>query len=411
MREWLKKYDIMLRVLSVVIAICLWFVVLSIDNPERTVEKRGIDVSLIGTDELALEYGLGIADSEVPDVSVKLRGTLNALAGVTSDNITVRADVSSIKKSGEYYLPYDISVADGVAIAGRNPDKITVTVEDIVTVDLPVKVEIVGNLSANLETDIPNVSPATVRVKGVKSEIENAEFALVTVEARDITRTFQDSVTYTVVNSAGKELKGSSIRKVDRAVDVIIPVYLSRELELAVDFVEGGGVTASDAAVTIDPPKLAVRGRAEVVAPLSRIVIGTVDLNSFLDNFSMIMPINLPEGVVSLKQIYEANVSVELNDIESTTVTVDDIRLINVPKKYDMVVATDSVIVTLRGDREKLKEIDTEKIFLSVDLADIEPKLGRDVYSATVDLGESVEGVGVYGSYTVIINTSARTGS
>ncbi len=406
MREWLKKYDIWLRALSVFIAVVLWLIVLNIDNPERTVEKRGIDVALIGTNELALEYELGIADSEIPDVSVKLRGTLSRLANVTQDNITVRADVSSITKPGEYYLPYDISVIDGVSIAGRNPDKITVTVEEIVTKVLPVKVEISGGMPSNMETDTPIVSPQNIRVTGVKSELENAKFALVKIEARDITKSINDSFTYTVVNTSGKELKGSSIKQIDRVVDVSVPVYLTREVDLAVDIIEGGGVTAADANVTISPAKIQIRGRSEAVAPMKRIVIGTVDLNSFLKTMSSTMAVTLPEGVISTKAVTEANVTVSVEGIGSALISVDKFNVINVPRGYDAVVETSSVTVTLRGDSEKLKLVDTDKISLTVDFENNKPKLGRDIYLATVDLGDDIDGVGVYGTYNVIVNSS-----
>ncbi len=408
MREWLKKYDIWLRALSVFIAVVLWLIVLNIDNPERTVEKRGIDVSLIGTNELALEYQLGIADSEIPDVNVKLRGTLSRLANVTTDNITVRADVSSITKPGEYYLPYDISVIDGVSIAGRNPDKITVTVEEIVTKVLPVKVEISGGMPSNMETDTPIVSPQNIRVTGVKSELENAKYALVKIQARDITKSINDSFTYSIVNDSGKELKGSSIKQVDHVVDVSVPVYLTREVDLAVDIIEGGGVTAQDANVSISPAKIQIRGRSEEVAPMKRIVIGSVDLNSFLKTLNTSIPVTLPEGITSPKPVEKADVTVSIEGIGSTLISVDKIEVINVPRGYDAVVETSSVTVTLRGDAEKLKLVDSNKISLTVDFNNIKPKLGRDIYLATVDIGDDIDEIGVYGTYNVIVNSSRK---
>ena len=52
MIKWLKKYNIMLKFLSVIAAVVLWFFVMSVINPEITTTYRNVKVTLNGVTEL-----------------------------------------------------------------------------------------------------------------------------------------------------------------------------------------------------------------------------------------------------------------------------------------------------------------------------------------------------------------------
>jgi len=408
MREWFKKNDVLPKALAILLAIFLWFFVLSVDNPERVLDKRDIEVSLIGEITLTA-HNLAIADKEVPEIDLKLSGTLSRLADVTENNIVVRSDVSKITEPGVYELPFDVSVIDGITIVSRNPSMITITVEEIVTKELPIKVNIIGELGDNLETDKAIVDPLTVTVRGLSSEIEHASHAVVNVEANEITQTFHNKVDYTIVDGNNKEIKASSIEKIDRKIDLEIPVYLVKELELAIDIIDGNEVTSSDAKVSIDPAKITVIGDIKDVEPLERIVLGTVDLNTFLQNFSSVMAITLPENVIVKENISEAIVNVTLPNIETSLISVDNIILENVHKDYDVTVETISVVITLRGENGKLRNITDEKISLVVDMQNKKPKIGRNLYEAKVEFTDDVSNVGVYGKYNVVVSAAEKT--
>jgi len=408
MRDWFKKNNVLIKLLSVLIAVGLWFFVLSVDNPERNVDKRDIEVSLIGEDVLKSQ-NLAIADKNAPEIDLKLSGTLSRLGDVEESNIIVRSDVSKITKPGTYELPYDVSVIDGVTIVSRSPGKITVTVEEIQTVELPIQVNIIGDLAENLETDKAIVDPLNVRVRGIESEVKSAAYAVINIDADTISDTFLGDVTYTIVDVSGKELKSAALEKLDKTVNLNIPVYMSKEIELAVDLIDAPGVPASDAKVEIDPPVITVIGEVANVTDLDRVVLGTVDLNSFLQNHSSIMDVVLPENVSSKDDISVVYVRVSLPETDTMLVPVENIKLINVPYGFDAIVETVSVVVTLRGENETLRSLDHDSISLVVDMKHRTPKIGRDLYPATVTFDQSYDSIGVYGSYNVIVNSAVKT--
>jgi len=408
MRDWLKKNDVLAKTLAVLIAVSMWFFVLSVDNPERTIDKRDIDVSLIGEDSLERQ-NLAIADKKVPEIDLKLGGTLSRLYDVEESNIIVRSDVSKITEPGVYDLTYDVSVIDGISIVSRSPNVITVTVEEVITKELPIQVNIIGDLAANLETDMAIVDPLRVRVRGIASEMEHASFAVVNVDAKDISDTYHKNVDYTIVDGNNKELKGDSLEKIDKKIDLEIPVYMFKDIDLAVDIVDGDCVSASDAKVTINPAKITVVGSIQDIEPMERVVLGTVDLNTFLRNYSSIMKLELPDSIRMKEEVFEATVSVTLPEIDTAMFAVDSIELVNVHNEYETIVETLSVVVTLRGREEELTKITPDMLSLVVDMKNGKPKEGRNLYKAEVRFSEDSPTVGVYGTYNIVINAAEKT--
>ena len=409
MREWLKKNDVLFKVLALLIAVILWLFVLNADNPERTIEKRDVPVLLLGEDVLETKYGLTLVDDVLPTVDLQFRGALKRLGEMTDDSITVRADLSQISKPGTYQISYDVSVMDGITTVSRDPIQISVTVDEILELDLPVQIHVVGELPKNLQVTETLSQQPTVRVQGAKSQLENACYAVVQIQGSSLNESFYGDAEYTITDESGKTIEGSTIEKIDPTVPVEITVAMQKEVELAIDIIPADGVSSSDAKVTIDPERLTIVGDIETVNSLEWIVIGTVDLGTFLQNYTSEMPIELPDTVRSVDSITEAKVTVSLTNIETLLIPVDTIELMNKPDDYDAVVETLSVVVTLRGSKEALAQVDADDISLVVDMKNEIPKEGRALYPAVVTFAQEVGDVGVYGTYNVIINAAQKT--
>ncbi|NMA09010.1 MAG: hypothetical protein GX929_07860 [Clostridiales bacterium] len=405
MNAFLKKYHIVMRLFSLLIAAFLWFYVIYQENPERSVTFADVPVRLIGEETLRLRDDLVRTDTETPTVDVRLSGAVSLL-NLKAEDIIVRSDVSRITEPGTYTLSYDISAIDGVAVSGRTPSEITVSFDRQVTLDLPVDVVYTGELHESLIADTAIVDPVTVRITGIESEISSARYAQVTVDASSLASSFSGDLSYTVVDEEGEELSDNTYEKLDDTVHVEIPVYRERELPLKVELLYGNAALPSNSILTLSRDTVSVYGDIATVDALTELKIDTIDLSVQLGDFEKIYTLSLPDGVY-LKDSANDTVTVHVGfvDLEVRQIVVTDIRIENIPVRYSVSADTSEVYVTVRGSKEMLDGLISGDISLVADLTDVKLINGMQTVPAKVRLRDNVSTLGVFGEYTIVINS------
>ncbi|MBD7913272.1 MULTISPECIES: CdaR family protein [Clostridium] len=102
------------------------YVVATIKVKDNTVTKSidGVQVNLINKKEGTLKY-------EVPNISVEVSGTQEALNSITAANISATASVGDITEAGEKEVPIEVNIvnADNNIKVISKPEKVKVTVK------------------------------------------------------------------------------------------------------------------------------------------------------------------------------------------------------------------------------------------------------------------------------------------
>ncbi|MBE6929306.1 MAG: hypothetical protein E7463_03410 [Ruminococcaceae bacterium] len=405
MKEWLKKHDIPLRVLSLLLAFMLWFFVVGQEDPTKSLTFREMPVELIGLDALKSSHSLILADDDLPTVSVEVNGAVSKLSGVSADKITVRADVSSVTQAGEYSLTYDISVPNGVTVVNSTPSAVKVHFGDLVERELPVEVVIDGVMREGYVALEPELGQSTVSVSGLAEEMARAAAARIEVDADVLNRNYETSLRYDVVDAAGQVIKSDTLVHNDIYVRIKVPVQLQKLVDLSVGLVAGKGVTEEDAVVSIEPSAVLVQGEIEAVRKLENIELTTVDLASTFDSYNGKLPIVVPEGFELLGEQKHAQVNISFQGITNLTFRTDDIELINVPDGYHAELREKEMAVTVRGPSDMVAGLVSGDVSLQVDMRGRTLAVsGSLAIPATVILGENVQELGVFGTYTVYVD-------
>ena len=63
-KNFLKKQDFLLKILSLALSIVLWAVVMDVDNPERNMRFDDVPVRIIGASQLKAATGLELIEGE-----------------------------------------------------------------------------------------------------------------------------------------------------------------------------------------------------------------------------------------------------------------------------------------------------------------------------------------------------------
>jgi YbbR domain-containing protein len=400
--------------LAVTIAFVLWVYVITVVSPNSEATFYNIPVVLQGEPMLE-SYGLMNVTEHIPTVTLKLSGNRSDLNKVNSSNITVVADLSKVYEAGTTNLRYSISYPGDIPTGAfkeesRYPGTITIEVERKIKKDVPVNIRYVGELSEDFIVDKENkiLDYNTVTVAGPESVIDQITQAIIDVDLTGKTVSFSNNYRYSLCNAQDEPVDA---QKVDTNVaQVNLTLYIERvkELPLVLTVVSGGGATEETSNIKIDPATVKVSGSDLVMEKLTELNLGTINLGEVLEDTEMEFAIVLPEGVKFMDPDVEtAKVTLKFPNLATRTLTVSDIQAKNVPAGMDVEFLTKSLNVTIRGDKNLIKNIVPPDVSVIVDFADAQ--LGSYTVKPIIRLANIYSSVGAIGNYSVSVTVRSTT--
>ncbi len=229
--------DLGWKLLSVAIAVILWFMVINIEHPVDT-RTYTQTISFENEDALAAQ-GLTVlnrSELENTKVFIKVKGQRTALDRLGQYKGRIRATVDLQKaigaKSGETLsLGVDIKlpdVADAIfEITNRIPRTVDVKVERLVHKELPVNVEITGDTVLGFVLSKPEVTPEMVWVSGAQSIVNQVKTVKAVVAVKEANQNVSIKGIPIPYDAAGNEVKGVSIDR--KEVQISIGVHKSKK--------------------------------------------------------------------------------------------------------------------------------------------------------------------------------------
>jgi len=366
MMDWLKKHDIILRVLCVLVAMMLWLYVVSSDNPEIETEFRGVKVTLLNKDQLLDDRSLTVLSGDNTSVSIRVKGRRDKIKQIgSSANISATADLSVITTAGKHQVLYNtVLPVDGVEIIGRTPTYITVETDKIVTTTVPVQATINGSAPAGYLYGNYKLSPANVVLEGPNQELSKIAAAHVTIDADGLTESGNWVLEYTLLDSNGEEVSVSNVTRSDKVIVVTLPVTKTKQVPLTVDLVSAPGINSLYASTRISPSSILVTGEDQALETFNQLTLGTVDLASVTPDTPFTLPITLPNGIQAIGAPENATVTVSFSGIATKDFVVTQFDVTRPNEGQTFTVENTSIAVQLRGHQSVLDLIDAGDITL-----------------------------------------------
>lgn len=399
-----KRFNI---VLSILIAVLLWFYVVNVENPVGETTIPAVPVIVQGGDVLA-EKGLMVTELSRDTLNLKAVGKRKTFLKLYKSNMALTLDVSGIGEVGEYKIigkvtPDFLRTDASVTITERDNFFITVIVKKRESREVPVMGEFHGSLASGFDADDIKVSPRTIEVSGPEDLMQRLSHAVVLISGENIKETIRQEASFVIVDQSGNVVEQESLLCQTKTVEAVLPVVKLHEIPITVQIKSGGGAETSDVQVTITPAVVQLSGPEERLAGIGEISLGEIDLAEIFTNKSKIYQIEIPEGLTCRSEETQANVSINI-DLPMKSITSDQISIINVPTGYRASLVTNALQAWVRGSQNLLDQVTGANLRIEVDLKGIKPKRGQQRAEADVYL-DGVSGVGVVGTdYSVAIS-------
>ena len=405
--------------LCVLAAVVVWIFVDNFGNNGGPVihTKWFRDVPVTYTGETVLtERGFMLLEEDtVSTVDLEMEGTRFDLALLDKDYIRVTVDLSNVSRTGvqtassviygytEEYFRQNITVSD------RMPSTITINVAELYHKTVDVRCELTGNVAEGYSAGELQISPTEIEVRGDQADVDAVSYAKVTLDlGQDATSTVTGDLPVQFYDASDQLLEDTSLQTTEETIQVTLPVYVTRELQLTMNFQESAGARLSNVNWRIEPSTVLVSGPAEVLNGMDSIVLDEFDLASLgtTTNYSYAIPI--PEGCENLSGVTRATLQISFNDMQRTSVTATNFILTNEPEGRDVSLLTEQLEISVFGTSADVAAITADNILVTVDLSDF----GSAVGTYTVPAEVSVVGrdVGVSGGpYRVRLTITEQT--
>ena len=409
MREFWNKKTVRI-ILSVLVALVIWFYVDSQDDTARFVRVNNVPVEFMGEDVL-LERGLLVTSDMDITVDLELsssnRTVLNNLER-RKDDIRLRVSLSSINSTGEYPLEWSIIYPDSV-----NPQSVTlnyassyyvnVEVVELYSKSVPIRGERSGTPAEGYVVGEMTFDQDSITVSGEQLAVANISHALVTVDISGATESFSIVTEFQLIDYNGDVIENSTFRTSVETVEVNVPILMIKELPLEIDVTESPGSTLDDVEITIEPTSITVSGDSRSIGRLENVTLTDVDLSKLTGDTSFTVPIPIPAGSTSVSGETEATVTIAFKDTVTTQVfETTNISYVNEPEGSTVTVVSNALEVTLRGPEDELSALTSYNIRVVGDLTDISAQTGSYTVPATVYV-DGAENVGAIGSYQITV--------
>ena len=400
--------------LSVAVAFGLWLYVTTTVSQEATLTIYNIPVVMEGESILS-ERNLMITAESSQDVDLTLSGKRSDLIKVNSNNITLKVDLTKIYEAGSkiplnYSITYPGDVASNAfVVENKNPGNIHVTVEERRTKDVPVTVKWVGSSPSGFMSDRENrvLDYDSVSVVGPASVADQITQAVIEVDLSEQKESISQNFRYTLCDQEGNPVDAQLITTNVEEIHLDVKIQMVKEVKLKLDVIYGGGATAGNTQITLEPATIRLSGGEAVLAELGDTInLGKIDLNVLEKSQSITFPIALPEGVTNLSNITEAKATIQFNNLGVKEFVVTNIRAVNVPEGMQVDLITEKLTVTFRGAPGDLSRMVPEDVEIIVDFAEAEE--GTTTFKPQIQWSEDFKSIGPVGTYSISATLEAQ---
>lgn len=365
-----------MKLIALVFAFVLWSFMITETNPPKSKIFHDIPVTFTATEELRLKgYTTTELLSDVlKGVTVEAETNADALQYLNENMIRASVDLSSINGEGEYTLPVQAtSTLSQSRIVRVEPSTVTIVVEEIVSKDVPIEVQMIGTKEDWLYYGEPILENPMLEISGARSDVEAVGKAICYVDINGLESSVKQSYPVTLVDVDGSEVSSDTFTGVAAAI-VEIPIYPIKEVtvdaeaakENVTGIPDGYEITNFEVSASV----------VNIAGPLDKLEgIDAVELDPIsveeTGEIVIDVPVSLADGIVAaIPAQLRVTMTVEQPEI-MRNYPAKRIGITNLEPGLHAVVRPESIDVEVYGTQSAFddKDITSDKILPFVDLS------------------------------------------
>ena len=368
--------NVWLKLLSLLLAILLWNYVIS-TNTSITRKKTLTGITGYVTGQTALNANrlalLNDPSDQLSGISVTVDTPQTYYARVSSENVQVTLDLSSVRTAGTQEVPLRATTGYG-RVTDIVPDSLTLTFEDTDSRSVPINSVLTGDVQDDCWYNIARMNPSYLTVSGAGSVVRSIASATVYMDVTGHDSPFTQAQPYALYDAAGEEIPQEMLNLSSSSVSISVDVYPAKDLPVSTDL--ANVITGQPAegyvvqSVTVQPEIVTVAADSELLEGLTELMIEPVNVEGMSQSFTTRAAISQLSGLknVSSEQVY-VNVVISEASVSSW---IDDVGVLFSGKGEGLSVEYNTMSVYVTGPRSDVEALQADGISVRLDLSGLE---------------------------------------
>ena len=350
--------------LSLLLAILIWLNASQSNDPTR-LQSYQIPIDFIGQPENST---LTTSDE---NVVIIVEARLSILDQLTAASFTAVADLSQLDLGEDVVADVDVQPKlRGVTITSSSPNDVTVRLEQLVTREVPVVLDIRGSVARGHTQGDPLLVPEVITVVGTEAQVNRLDSARVTVFLDNASETAVSTPVPIFYDRQGRVASTSGLKSVSHEeVQVTIPVTESADFADKFIEVNWRGAPAEGyrlLGITVSPPSVLVQGVPTRLNEITQIRTEPIDITGLTETFTQTVTLELPEDI-TLDEVQVVSVSVEIEPILTTGVYNRPVEVLGLGRNLTSTVQPTEVRIVLFGPLPVLDSLAEDEVRVTVD--------------------------------------------
>ena len=306
--NWLKGFftkNLALKIVSLLFAMLIWGYVMVEVNPKRVKTITDVPISFSGESSLH-DRGLAVRgdrDDILRNVTVRVKVQLTDYTGLDASDISASVSLRPVNKADTYKLKIDATSSLGT-VENVSPSEITIEVDELATMLVPIDVEYSGELPYGYWKSEPTLASQSIKVSGPRDDVSTISKAICTIDLEDRTTSYNEAILLKYVDKNGDEIDTALF--LDTLPSVVVKMDVMRIVELPINAADA--VLGADALpanyevydVVATPPTVRVVGSENALSGLTGIKIENIDVSGSTSSVQQNVVITAPEGTTLL---------------------------------------------------------------------------------------------------------------
>lgn len=397
-----------LKIMAVLIAFVVWFLVANIEDYSITRTITGIPVEIMN-EEAITGQDMVYEIVQGKTVDIKVEGRRSVVEKLTVDDFAATADLSELSITNSVQINVDaanVAIRKEINISVVD-SMMKVEIEERGEQKLPISVVTVGDTQEGYAVVSAAATPNMVTITGAASKVKDIKTVRVEIDVEGLNTSISTRGELILLDADGEVIDTDKITTNISTVGVQVTIQKTKEVPIQIlpagNVAEGYSIAGD---IEFQPTTVLIAGDEGRLRSIHEIVIDDIDVTDKNSDFETTVDITnyLPEDVVIADTTQEVAIKINIEKLVEKTMTIrlTDIEFEGQQDGFEYEIDDDEKLFTITVTGLK-RDLDTLTVQMLKPSIDVSSFTGEGTYQASVILKE-LENI----QYNTEIHTSVR---
>lgn len=364
-----KGSDILLKIVSVVLAFSLWIYIINVENPIKTMRVYNVPVRLENTENIR-EQNLALLPNQEIMVTLTVRGPASEVYRSVASNFRVVANLEDLPlRAGINEVPIEItSYPQDLNITPSSNVKAVIYLDNYLEMDVPIVSQFDATPEMGYYVAGTSFNPASVTVRGPAQYVNQVKALAARGQRANLRENHREILALVAVNEEDQVVNHVSFSPV--YVEMNIEVFATKSVPIVVqtegELPEGYELIQTSVA----PSTILIAGPSGILSQVNEIRTEELELTELTETSDHLMKLQIPEGIIAVEGTSSATVTVEVDEFETRTIS-KRVTTIGLLEGLEVELSANSINIVVSGSKSALEQITEESITAELDLTDL----------------------------------------